>query len=405
MKEFNGVKRKNEVEYGNSKISFLPNSQNVDSLLIPLQDGSFLEFGDSLSIDGDYAVNLRFLFRNKNTTEIDGKPVIVVGLPNIFRILDDKFNLYASGYDPTSKIIGVKSYNTYRFDYEVKVGGTVNYLFGDPKFAYQPTKLRFDLLDGKMKSFDKFRNVFAGPYSTIVLTIDKKLMGWGKNPNNMLNIENYDFEEFVFPPRFLNMTILGDVDDIKQIAVGEKHTLILKNDNSIWAIGSNEFGCLTINETSTTEFVRLKIPESYAKCIDSKKCSVDFVFSGVGTTFIGITDSQTVGKVEIQPYCFGKSHLEIKVCSGNGICNGNDKCSCFIGFHGQNCEFPFDCSALHNCSGNGFCVRNGKCECFSHATSVDCSVPVRTLIHFHFSFNFFERVSTFLQKKELFWQE
>ena len=192
----------------------------------------------------------------------------------------------------------------------------------------------------------------------------------------MLGIENYNaLDDYTFPPRFLNMTLIGKVEDIKAISVGEVHTLILRHDNTILGIGSNQYGCLTIAETASTEFVKLKIPDSHAQCVDSKLCSVDFIFAGPQTSYIGITDSRTLGKIGIEPNCFGIPHTTINSCSGNGMCVGNDKCTCFKGYYGQKCELKYDCSTLNDCSDNGFCVEHRKCECFSHATGFISFVP------------------------------
>ena len=84
--------------------------------------------------------------------------------------------------------------------------------------------------------------------------------------------------------------------------------------------------------------------------------------------------------VELQPICFNKSYLDLDVCSSNGMCMNSEKCVCFDGYYGPQCEFSYDCSNLNNCSINGICAKDGVCQCSSHAHGDDCSIPVWRLI-------------------------
>lgn len=204
----------------------------------------------------------------------------------------------------------------------------------------------------------------------------------------MLGVENYNAtEDYVFPPRPVDSKKFGNVDQIVQISVGEMHTIFLRNDKTVWGIGSNQFDAMTINQTSTTEFLQLNIPEKDTKCISEGKCSIDFVFAGSETTFLAISNSSDLGGVEMEPTCFGKSHLEVGICSGNGMCLEKEKCSCFKGFYGDQCQLKFDCSALQDCSNHGICKQLEKCECFDFADGPDCSLPVcTTFILLFFSF-------------------
>jgi len=42
------------------------------------------------------------------------------------------------------------------------------------------------------------------------------------------------------------------INDVKQIACGDDHTFILKNDGSVWACGNNNYGELGLNSTTNT---------------------------------------------------------------------------------------------------------------------------------------------------------
>ena len=45
--------------------------------------------------------------------------------------------------------------------------------------------------------------------------------------------------------------VTTNISDVKQIACGGKHTFILKNDGSVWSCGSNNKGQLGLNDTTT----------------------------------------------------------------------------------------------------------------------------------------------------------
>ena len=62
-------------------------------------------------------------------------------------------------------------------------------------------------------------------------------------------------------------------------------------------------------------------------------------------------------------------------CSGHGLCNGNGRCFCEIGWKGSaDCSTPTP-RCPNNCSGNGRCRKNGNCHCFAGWIGDDCLTP------------------------------
>jgi hypothetical protein len=56
-------------------------------------------------------------------------------------------------------------------------------------------------------------------------------------------------------------------------------------------------------------------------------------------------------------------------CNGNGVCKYG-MCFCFPGFKGEDCSMKDTCK--NNCNNNGICV-DGKCICTNYSTNEDCS--------------------------------
>lgn len=56
-------------------------------------------------------------------------------------------------------------------------------------------------------------------------------------------------------------------------------------------------------------------------------------------------------------------------CNGNGVCKFG-MCFCFPGFKGEDCSMKDTCK--NNCSNNGICV-DGKCVCTNYSINDDCS--------------------------------
>lgn len=77
--------------------------------------------------------------------------------------------------------------------------------------------------------------IAAGQYYTMLVKSNGDLWGMGFNAYGQLATgDNY--------ARALGVPRKSVVTDVKKVACGEKHTLILKNDGTVWACGYNEHG-------------------------------------------------------------------------------------------------------------------------------------------------------------------
>jgi hypothetical protein len=67
-------------------------------------------------------------------------------------------------------------------------------------------------------------------------------------------------------------------------------------------------------------------------------------------------------------FCNGIPSNHTSVCSGNGVCNNYDTCTCNVGWSGCFCDDELVCNGLKNidpgvCSGVGKCISNEQCKC------------------------------------------
>lgn len=83
------------------------------------------------------------------------------------------------------------------------------------------------------------------------------------------------------------------------------------------------------------------------------------------------------GNASVLHTCFGKTAFDPNVCSGNGLCQSSNVCTCKDGYIGTNCEkiachnIPVDDKNV--CSGRGICIEPNKCNCTSpHYQGENC---------------------------------
>ena len=93
-------------------------------------------------------------------------------------------------------------------------------------------------------------NVWYGPQitcgyiHTVVLKNDGSIWSCGKNEYGQLGLGDTDIIS-IFTQVTTNIN-----SDVKQITCGSYHTFILKNDDSLWSCGDNEYGQLGLNDTT-----------------------------------------------------------------------------------------------------------------------------------------------------------
>ena len=84
---------------------------------------------------------------------------------------------------------------------------------------------------------DNIKLIYCGYVNTFILKNDSTLWGCGYNNCGQLGLgDANDRNTFV--------QIIANTNNIKSIYCGGYHTLILKNDGTLWACGDNQYGQL-----------------------------------------------------------------------------------------------------------------------------------------------------------------
>ena len=90
---------------------------------------------------------------------------------------------------------------------------------------------------------DNIKSVYCGLNHTIILKNDGTLWGCGQNGDGQLGLgdttNRYTFTE-----------ITTNANDIKQVYCGRNHTIILKGDGTLWSTGYNGYGQLGLGDTT-----------------------------------------------------------------------------------------------------------------------------------------------------------
>ena len=90
---------------------------------------------------------------------------------------------------------------------------------------------------------DDTKSVSCGDYHTLILKNDGTLWSCGANNVGQLGLgDTTDRTTFT--------EIITNVDDIKQVCCGANHTIILKNDGTLWGCGNNSNGQLGLGDTT-----------------------------------------------------------------------------------------------------------------------------------------------------------
>ena len=90
---------------------------------------------------------------------------------------------------------------------------------------------------------DDIKSVCCGFYQTFILKNDGTLWGCGRNNYGQLGLgDGYERTTFT--------EITTNADDVKLVDCGKYHTLILKNDGTLWSCGDNYEGELGLGDTT-----------------------------------------------------------------------------------------------------------------------------------------------------------
>lgn len=139
---------------------------------------------------------------------------------------------------------------------------------------------------------DNVKKVYCGGNHTLVEKKDGTLWACGSNQYGQLGLgdNGATTDRIVFTK--------VDIDNIKQVSCGDAHTMLLKNDGSVWVCGSNQFGQIGVNDKSDRNiFTKVDIEDVeslYNKEITSvyyynilKNNNKYVVFSGSGFEELG----------------------------------------------------------------------------------------------------------------------
>ena len=111
------------------------------------------------------------------------------------------------------------------------------------------------------KATNNVKSADYGYDHTIILKNDGTLLGCGSNSYGQLGLEQDATNKTVFTK------ITTNTNDTKSIYCGDKYTLILKNDGTLWGTGYNSNGELGLGDTtSRTTFTLISINTNNIKC-------------------------------------------------------------------------------------------------------------------------------------------
>lgn len=128
---------------------------------------------------------------------------------------------------------------------------------GDMTATSRTTPVQVAGLEG-MGFLSDIRAVAAGGEHTVVLKEDGTVCVWGRNHVGQLGLGDRTIVNACFPIRVPDPWIGGDLAGVRSIAAGYFHTVALKDDGTVWAWGWNENGQLG-NDTDITAFAPIQV--------------------------------------------------------------------------------------------------------------------------------------------------
>ena len=93
-----------------------------------------------------------------------------------------------------------------------------------------------------IRDISDVEQIFAGPSTTMILLNDGTILATGSNTHGQLGL-NDTINKDVF-------TLVPDIQDVKQIAFNQNHTMILLNNGTILGTGDNHDGRLGLGDTT-----------------------------------------------------------------------------------------------------------------------------------------------------------
>ena len=98
---------------------------------------------------------------------------------------------------------------------------------------------------------DDIKSVYCGTSHTLILKNNGTLWDVGHNGYGQLGLGDTT-------NRYTFTQVTTNADDIKLVCHGENHTIILKNDGTLWGCGDNSYGQLGLGDTTNrTTFTQI----------------------------------------------------------------------------------------------------------------------------------------------------
>ena len=184
---------------------------------------------------------------------------------------------------------------------------------------------------------DNIKDVYCGGSYTIILKNDGTLWGCGANGSGQLGLGDTT-------NRTTFTQVTTNADNIKSVCCGSSHTLILKNDGTVWGCGHNGYGELGLgNNTNKNTFTQITtnindIKEIYCGGSHTFMLKNDSTLWGCGYNYngqLGLGDSDdrytfteiATNANNIKSICCGSHHTLILKNDGSLWGTGRNNCS------------------------------------------------------------------------------
>eukprot|EP01080_Neovahlkampfia_damariscottae_P000904 gene904-9814_t len=157
--------------------------------------------------------------------------------------------------------------------------------------------------------------IAAGGGHSMILKSDGKAYSFGDNSLGQVGVNTAT--KFITVPT----AVVGDNSKIVKISLGGAHSLFLKSNGKVYGLGSNRYGQITGP-------LAMKGNKYLTELVSTDNFGVlDIAASGDASMFLKSNST-----------CFGKTNSNSSICSGNGICISYNKCKCYFGSSGNECE-------------------------------------------------------------------
>ena len=111
--------------------------------------------------------------------------------------------------------------------------------YSDANAHYYPTK---------MQKVSNISQISAGYYDLMMLDADGSIWNVGYNDYSEFGLGNSS--TYSLPQQMLDQTGRKILYNVKEIAAGGYHEIVLKEDNTVWSVGYNGYGQLGDSTTS-----------------------------------------------------------------------------------------------------------------------------------------------------------